>query len=54
MILLKEGFSMKPNHKIKTLKNVLLMHKQHRLLTNDDVRTWKNQNKLKKKPKSST
>lgn len=53
-ILLKEGFNPKPNPKIKTITNVLLMQKQPKLLTNDDVRTSRDQNKLKRKPKSST
>jgi hypothetical protein len=52
-ILSKMGFNPKPNPKIKTLKNVL-MQKQLRLLINDDVRTCKNQSKLKRKPKVST
>jgi hypothetical protein len=42
------------NPKSKTLKNVLLMQEQYRLLTNDDVQTCRNKNKLKKKTKTST
>jgi hypothetical protein len=44
---LKEGFDPKPIPNIKTLKNMLLMQEQPRLLSNDDVQTCEDQNKLK-------
>jgi len=42
------------NPKIKTLKNMLLMQEQPRLLTNDDIQTCKDQNRHEKKPKTSS
>ena len=41
------------NSKIKTHKNMLVMHENPRLFTNDDIQTCINQNQIKIKSKTS-